>query len=104
MSAGSVNCSDLPEQLARKLPSYPVPVALIGRLAVNQAFQGKGLGSILLADACQKVRQAKDTLAVAGIIVDAKDASAGAFYRHFGFVELPGKPERLLLPAAAFCR
>lgn len=104
LSAGSLNCSDLPEELARKLPHYPVPVALIGRLAVDHACQGKGLGSILLADACQKVRQARETLAVVGIIVDAKDDSAAAFYRHFGFVELPGKPDRLLLPAAAFCR
>jgi GNAT superfamily N-acetyltransferase len=103
LSAGSVNCSDLPEKLTRKLPRYPVPVALIGRLAVDQAFQGKGLGSILLADACQKVRGARDTLAVTGIIVDAKDDSAAAFYRHFGFIELSGNPGRLLLPAAAFC-
>lgn len=104
LSAGSINCSDLPEKLAHKLPRHPVPVALIGRLAVDQAFQGKGLGSILLADACQKVRRARDTLAVVGIIVDAKDDSAAAFYRHFGFIELPGKPGRLLLPAAAFCQ
>jgi GNAT superfamily N-acetyltransferase len=104
LSAGSVNCSDLPEKLAHKLPRYPVPVALIGRLAVDQAFQGKGLGSILLADACQKVRRARDTLAVVGIIVDAKTDSAIAFYRHFGFIELPGKTDRLLLPAAAFCQ
>lgn len=103
MSAGSVKCSDLPTAIARKLPSYPIPVALIGRLAVDKDFQGKGLGSILLADACQKVRQAKDTLAVVGIIVDAKDDSVAAFYRHFGFIELPGKPDRLLLPAPAFC-
>jgi len=104
LSAGSVNCSDLPEKLAHKLPRYPVPVALIGRLAVDQAFQGKGLGSILLADACQKVRRARNTLAVVGIIVDAKDDSAAAFYRHFGFMDLLGKPGRLLLPAAAFCQ
>ncbi|TAN70196.1 MAG: GNAT family N-acetyltransferase [Methylobacter sp.] len=104
LSAGSVNCSDLPEKLAHKLPRYPVPVALIGRLAVDQAFQGKGLGSILLADACQKVRRARDTLAVAGIIVDAKDNSTAAFYRHFGFIDLPGKPGSLLLPAGAFCQ
>ncbi len=104
LSAGSVNCSDLPEKPAHKMPRYPVPVALIGRLAVDQAFQGKGLGSILLADACQKVRRARDTLAVVGIIVDAKDDSAAAFYRHFGFIDLPGKADRLLLPAAAFCR
>lgn len=98
-----VNCSDLPRVVARKLPCYPIPVALIGGLAVDQDFQGKGLGSILLADACQKVRQARDTLAVVGIIVVAKDDSAAAFYRQFGFVELPGKPDRLLLPAAIFC-
>ena len=104
LSAGSVNCSDLPEKLARKLPCYPVPVALIGRLAVDKDFQGKGLGSILLADACQKIRQARETLAVVGIVVDAKDDSAAAFYQHFGFIELPGKPGRLLLPAAAFCQ
>lgn len=102
LSAGSVNCSDLPEPLAKKLPRYPVPVALIGRLAVSTDFQGKGLGSILLADACQKVAHASATLAVAGIVVDAKDAAAGRFYRHFGFMTMPGQPSRLLLPAAAF--
>lgn len=104
LSAGSINCSVLPEKLARKLPCYPVPVALIGHLAVNQAFQGKELGSILLADACQKVKHARNALAVVGIIVDAKDDSAAAFYRHFGFIELSGKSDRLLLPVTVFCR
>jgi GNAT superfamily N-acetyltransferase len=104
LSAGNVNCANLPETLARKLPRYPIPVGLIGRLAVDQAFQGKGLGSILLADACQKVSRARDTLAVVGIIVDAKNDSVAAFYRHFGFIELSGEPDRLLLPAAAFFR
>lgn len=102
LSAGSVGCSELPESLARKLPRYPVPVALIGRLAVDSNFQRTGLGSILLADACRKVSQASAVLAVAGIIVDAKDAAAVAFYSHFGFVPLPGQADRLLLPAKAF--
>lgn len=102
LSAGSVSCQDLPESLAKKLPRYPVPVALIGRLAVASEFQGKGLGSILLADACQKVAQASAVLAVAGIVVDAKDAEAERFYKHFGFEALPGKPGRLLLPASVF--
>jgi predicted N-acetyltransferase YhbS len=92
----------LPESLAKKLPRYPVPVALIGRLAVHTDFQGKGLGSILLADACQKVARASALLAVAGIVVDAKDAAAASFYRHFGFMPLPGQSNRLLLPASAF--
>jgi len=102
LSAGSVSCSSLPESLARKLPRYPVPVALIGRLAVAITFQGKGLGSILLADACQKISQASSVLAVAGIIVDAKDEKAIAFYTHFGFIPLQGQAGRMMLPASAF--
>lgn len=102
LSAASVNCSQLPADLARKLPRYPVPVALLGRLAVDTAFQGKGLGSILLADACRKVASASTVLAVVGIIVDATDEPAAAFYRHFGFVPLPGTPERLFLPSKFF--
>ena len=101
LSAGSVGCSDPPAVLARKLPRYPVPVALIGRLAVDSEFQRKGLGAILLADACRKVVQASAVLAVAGIVVDAKDASAARFYAHFGFIPMPGQSNRLLLPAKA---
>lgn len=102
LSAGAVNCSDLPESLRKTLPRYPVPVALIGRLAVAGDFQGKGLGAILLADACQKVARASSTLAVAGIVVDAKNAASANFYRHFGFLDLPGQHTRLLLPAGTF--
>jgi predicted N-acetyltransferase YhbS len=76
-------------------------VALIGRLAVDSEFQRKGLGAILVADACRKVAQVSAVLAVAGIVVDAKDASAARFYAHFGFVPMPGLSGRLLLPAKA---
>lgn len=102
LSAGSVSCSSLPASLARKLPRYPVPVALIGRLGVDKKFQGKGLGSILLADACQKVSQASTVLAVAGIIIDAKDDDAISFYKHFAFIPLQGQAGRMLLPASVF--
>jgi GNAT superfamily N-acetyltransferase len=79
-------------------------VALLGRSAVDKQFQGTGLGSILPASACQKVVQASAVLAVAGIVVDAKDESSASFYRHFGFMPLPGQPERLLLPPKSFDR
>jgi hypothetical protein len=48
--------------------------------------------------------QASALLAVAGIVVDAKDESSASFYRHFGFIPLPGQPERLLLPPKSFDR
>lgn len=99
LSAASIQAETLPEDWRRKLPRYPVPVALLGRLAVDRAFQGKGLGSILLADVCRKVDAARQTLAVAGIVADAKSPSAIGFYRHFGFVELPGQTQRLILPS-----
>ena len=54
-------------------------IALLGRLAVDQAFRGQGLGAILLSDACQKVVSASRALAVAAIVVDAKDAPAAEF-------------------------
>lgn len=77
-----MSCSSLLAPLAQKLPRFPVPVALIGRLAVTKEFQGNGLGSIMLADALQKVSQASSVLAVAGIIVDAKNDAAILFYAH----------------------
>jgi ribosomal protein S18 acetylase RimI-like enzyme len=79
-----------------------VPIALVGRLAVAQSLQGQGLGSILLADACQRVFQASTVLAVVGLVVDAKDERTASFYSHLGFIPLPGQPTRLLLPLNRF--
>lgn len=102
LSAASVAAEKLPESLRKKLPRYPVPAALLGRLAVSELAQGQGLGSILLVDACKRVAAASQTLAVAAIIVDVKSPAAATFYKHFGFVELPGLPGRWMLPRAHF--
>ncbi|WP_028873968.1 GNAT family N-acetyltransferase [Tepidiphilus margaritifer] len=102
LSAASIAAETLPEKWRKKLPRYPVPVALLGRLAVARQFQGQGLGSILLADACKRVAAASKTLAVAALVVDAKSPKAAAFYQHFGFIELPGQPGRWMLPRAHF--
>lgn len=102
LSAASVAADHLPEAIRRKLPRYPVPVALLGRLAVRRSEQGKGLGAILLADVCKRVAAASQTLAVAAIVVDAKSPTAASFYHHFGFIELPGHPGRWMLPRPHF--
>lgn len=102
LSAASIAAETLPEKLRKKLPRYPVPVALLGRLAVSRQAQGQGLGSILLADACKRVAAASETLAVAAIVVDAKSTQAAVFYQHFGFIELPGQPGRWMLPRSHF--
>lgn len=101
LAAGSVPLTDLPEALAKKLPRYPsVPVARVGRLAVDQAFHGKKLGGALLADAAD--RAARSEVAVPALIVDAKDDAAAAFYRHHGFELLGGESRRLFVPLERF--
>lgn len=101
LAAGSVPLTDLPEAVARKLPRYPsVPVARVGRLAVDQAFQGRKLGGALLADAAD--RAARSEVAVFALVVDAKDDTAAAFYRHHGFEPLGDRSRQLFVPLERF--
>jgi ribosomal protein S18 acetylase RimI-like enzyme len=101
LAAGSVPLTDLPEALAKKLPRYPsVPAARVGRLAVDQAFHGRKLGGALLADAAD--RAARSEVAIFALIVDAKDDTAAAFYRHHGFEPLGGKSRQLFVPLERF--
>lgn len=97
LAASSVPASDLPPEVLKRLPRYPVlPVALAGRLAVDQRFRSKGLGSALLADAALRVLKG-DAKAFA-LIVEAKDDNAVAFYQHPGFRRFASKPASLFLP------
>jgi GNAT superfamily N-acetyltransferase len=98
LSAGSLDATDLPEEFRRRLPRYPVPVVLLGRLAVDKSHQGKGLGAILLADALQRIAQASQVMAVYAVVVDALNERAAEFYRQFGFIALPGQQLKLFLP------
>jgi GNAT superfamily N-acetyltransferase len=99
LAAGSVPLPDLPEHLAKRLPRYPsVPVARLGRLAIDQSYQGKRLGGALLWDAV--ARAARAELMAYALVVDAKDDNAEAFYIHHGFTLFGGR--RLVLPLAKF--
>lgn len=98
LSAGSLDANDLPEGLRRRLPRYPVPVVLLGRLAVAESHQGQGLGSILLADALQRIVLASQVMAVFAVVVDVLNDRAAEFYRQFGFIPLPDQPLKLFLP------
>jgi ribosomal protein S18 acetylase RimI-like enzyme len=84
LAAGGVPLTDLPESLTKRLPRYPsVPVARVGRLAVDKAFHGQKLGGALLADAA--IRAKRSEVAVFALVVDANDDAAEAFYLHHGF-------------------
>jgi len=98
LSAGSLDSTAIPEAFRRRLPRYPVPVVLLGRLAVAESRQGMGLGSIMLADALQRIALASQVMAVYAVIVDALNDQAAEFYRQFGFISLPSQPLKLFLP------
>ena len=99
LASASLLLADLPASVGKKLPRYPtVPAVRMGRLAVDQAFKGQGLGGALLADALD--RAVRSEIAAYALIVDAKDEAAAAFYRHHGFIALPDSPFTLFLPLA----
>jgi GNAT superfamily N-acetyltransferase len=83
---------------------FPIPVALIARLAVTAQHQGAGLGRSLLLDALQRVLRASDQLAVRAVTVDALDDRAASFYRRFGFEPSALTPRTLMIPLDAVRR
>ncbi len=101
LAAAGIPLADMPPALAKRLPRYPsVPVARLGRLAVDQAYRGRKLGSAVLWDAVQ--RSLRSEVAVFALVVDAKDDQADTFYRHHGFVPFRSQLRQLVLPLASF--
>lgn len=98
-AATSFPLADLPPALTKRLPRYAaLPAGLIGRLAVDQRFRGKRLGSSLIMDAVQRAANADPS--IFALVVDAKDDEATAFYRHLGFQSFASRPMSLFLPIA----
>lgn len=99
LSAFSIHLGELPPDVAKRLPRYPdVPATLLGRLAVNQGYQGQGLGELLLMDALYRSLDQSYRVASFAIVVDAINDNATDFYLHFEFLPFPDHPKRLFLP------
>lgn len=99
LSMAVVTSEQAARAVSKKLPKYPMPCALIGRLAVDERAQGRRLGEKLLIDALSRIVDAADILGCIGVIVDAKDDSAERFYVKYDFVtvEDEGWPRRMFL-------
>jgi GNAT superfamily N-acetyltransferase len=80
---------------------FPIPVALLARLAVAIPYQRKGLGRSLLLDALQRVLRASDELAIRAVTVEAVDERASSFYRGFGFEATSLARDTLMVPLQA---
>jgi len=98
LSSLSIASTDLPEKLAKRLPSrLPIPATLLGRMGVDVSLRGKGLGTDLLMDALYRALQATRAVASWAVVVDAKEG-ARAFYLEHEFIPFPASSSRLFLP------
>lgn len=97
LAASAVAVRTAPGSVRRNMPD-PVPVILLGRLAVDHRFQGSGIGASLLRDAMLRVVQASHVVGVRALLVHAIDENAAAFYQRFGFIASPLDTQTLMLP------
>jgi GNAT superfamily N-acetyltransferase len=96
LASGALELNNTPASIRRNMPD-PVPVTILGRLAVDKSCQGKGLGAALLQDAVVRTAQAGGILGIRGLLVHAFSIEAKAFYEHHGFVASPAQPMTLIL-------
>jgi GNAT superfamily N-acetyltransferase len=75
---------------------FPIPVAILARLAVDAGHHGKGIGASLLNDALHRVVRASEQVAVRAVVIHAIDNNAASFYEHFGFRPLGTTPQTLM--------
>jgi GNAT superfamily N-acetyltransferase len=95
--AGQITHDEATEAARRGLSRrFPIPVAILARLAVDQRHQGQGIGAILLNDALRRVSHATEVIAVGAVIVHAIDDEPAGFYRRFGFRALSTMPLTLM--------
>jgi GNAT superfamily N-acetyltransferase len=103
LAAGSVARVDAPRTLRRNMPE-PIPVVVLGRLAIDSRSQRRGLGAALLQDALLRCHGAADDVGIAGVLVHALSDNARAFYEQAGFLPSPIHPLTLVLPIGAVHR
>lgn len=96
LASGMVTVENAPGRFKRNMPN-PIPVVVLGRLAVDRKWQGKGIGRALFRDAAYRVAHAADTIGIRGIIVHAISEEAKNFYLALGFDPSPLEPMTLMV-------
>jgi len=91
LAAGALQTSDTSGRFRRNMPD-PIPVIILGRLAVDKSLQGQGIGRRLLQDAGLRVAAAAKIIGVRGLVVHALDTRAAEFYMQLGFDASPSNP------------
>ena len=99
LAVGAVAHVDAPGRVKRNTPD-PIPVMVLGRLAVDQDFQGRGIGSGLLRDAVLRTMQAAEIAGIRAILVHALSDAAKHFYQRHGFIASPIDPMTVMITVA----
>ncbi len=99
LASGGVTIGEAPGRFRRNMPD-PIPVVVLGRLAVDRAYQGKKLGRALFRDAALRVMHAADVIGIRGIVVHAISEEAKAFHLAVGFDPSPLDPMTLMVTLA----
>lgn len=99
LSTGAIGHTHARGRLKRNMPD-PIPVMVLGRLAVDKAWHGKGVGTGLLRDAVLRTLQAAEIAGVRAILVHAISEAAKRFYEKYGFVASPVDPMTVMITTA----
>ena len=99
LASGAVDVAAAPGRFRRNMPN-PIPVVVLGRLAIDVSQQGHGLGRALFRDAALRVLNAADTIGIRGILVHAISQAAKTFYITLGFEASPLDPMTLMVTLA----
>jgi GNAT superfamily N-acetyltransferase len=99
LASGAIAVEISVGRFRRNMPA-PIPVAVLGRLAIDRSQQGRGLGRVLFRDCALRVVHAADTLGIRGIVVHAISEQAKAFYLALGFEPSPAEPMTLMVTLA----
>jgi GNAT superfamily N-acetyltransferase len=96
LASGAVKQPEAPGRFRRNRPD-PIPVVVLGRLAVDQSYQGRGIGRALVRDAGLRLLNAAEILGIRGVLVHAISDDARAFYEAIGFLSSPSDPMMLMV-------
>ena len=99
LAPGAITVASAPGRFRRNMPD-PIPVVLLGRLAVDRGWSGRGFGRALFRDAARRVANAADAIGIRGIVVHAISAEAKNFYLALGFDASPSDPMVLTVTLA----
>jgi predicted N-acetyltransferase YhbS len=97
LTVGQIDTLDVPDRIRKGMGQYPIPVAILARLAVSKDHQGRGIGIGLLQDAIRRSLLIAEQAGIRAMLTHPIDDEAARFYRRFGFIASPLQEQQLLL-------